>query len=117
MHTDLSVLRIAGLLGRHAAARHSMIAANIANADTPGYRAADIESFSEALRRRRDGVAAPKFQSKSVETLGSASPNGNTVSLEDQLLRASEAVRAGEIAATIFSKAISILRAAGARPR
>lgn len=117
MRSELTILRVSGALGRHAAERHSVIAANIANADTPGYRAKDIESFADALRRQRDEPNAPPFQFTTINSLGATSPNGNTVSLEDQMLRAGEAVRASDIAATIFSKTIAMLRAAGARPR
>lgn len=116
MNSDLSILRVAGALGRHAAERHAVIAANIANADTPGYRARDVEPFADALGRLQDGRAAA-IRSRTIDSLGAASPNGNTVSLEDQLMRAGEAARASDIAATLFSKAVAMLRAAGARPR
>ncbi len=117
MQSDLSILRIAGALGRHAAERLSTAAVNVANADTPGYRARDIEPFSDVMRGLREGRALDSFRTKTVENLGAASPNGNTVSLENEMLRAGEASRAGEISATLFSKTIAMLRAAGARPR
>lgn len=117
MQSDLSLLRLAGALGRHAAERLSTAAVNVANADTPGYRAKDIEPFSDAVRRLRERGELQSFRTKTVENLGAASPNGNTVSLEDEMLRAGEASRAGEIAATLFQKTIAMLRAAGARPR
>lgn len=116
MIPDLTILRVAGALGRHAAERHSVIAANVANADTPGFRARDLEPFSDLLGRQ-SGDEAGTLRTKTIVSLGAASPNGNTVSIEDQMLRAGEAARAGEIAATIFQKAIAMLRAAGARPR
>lgn len=118
MQLDLSILRVAGALGRHAAERHSLIARNIANADTPGYRAVDLEPFAAALRRGAvaggEGAAPREL---AIASLGAASPDGNTVSLEDQMLRAGEAARASEIATTIFTKTIAMLRAAAARPR
>ncbi len=117
MQSDLTLLRLAGAFGRHAAARLSTAAVNVANADTPGYRAKDIESFSDAVRRLRAGGEASVFRTKVAENLGAASPNGNSVSLENEMLRAGEASRAGEIAATVFQKTIAMLRAAGARPR
>jgi flagellar basal-body rod protein FlgB len=117
MTAELNILRVAGALGRHAAERHSVIAVNVANADTPGFRARDLEPFAEAFSRQGDSAAAAPVRTKTIESLGAASPNGNTVALEDQLLRAGEAARASEIAATIFQKTIAMLRAAGARPR
>lgn len=112
MPADLNILRTAGALSRYAAMRHQVIAANVANADTPGYRAKDLPSFADLVRR--EGAAA---RPRTLETLGAASPNGNSVSLEDQMMRAGEAIRASEIAAMVFTKTIEMLRAAGARPR
>lgn len=117
MPPDLAILRVAGALGRHSAERHSVIAANIANADTPGFRAKDLEAFADAVRRQRQGNGSATFRQQNINALGAASPNGNTVSLDDQMLRAGAASRAGDIAATIFAKTIAMLRAAGARPR
>lgn len=37
--------------------RFELLSANLANADTPGYKARDIE-FSEALAREREGIGA-----------------------------------------------------------
>jgi flagellar basal-body rod protein FlgB len=118
MQLDLSIIRVADALGRHAAQRHSLIARNVANADTPGYRAVDVEPFAEALRRQAIAGGKELFpREQAITSPGAASPNGNTVSLEDQMLRASEASRASEIATTIFSKTLAMLRAAAARPR
>ncbi len=118
MQLDLSILRVAGALGRHAAERHSLIARNVANADTPGYRAVDLEPFAVALRRAATaGERNAPPREIAITSPGAASPNGNTVSLEDQMLRAGEASRASEIATTIFSKTVAMLRAAAARPR
>ncbi|HBK90461.1 MAG TPA: hypothetical protein DDZ68_02190 [Parvularcula sp.] len=117
MPSDIALLRLAGALGRHSAERLSTAAVNVANADTPGYRAKDIEPFSDAVRRLREESETMAFRTRTVEKLGAASPNGNTVSLEEEMIRAGAASRAGEIAATLFEKTIAMLRAAGARPR
>jgi flagellar basal-body rod protein FlgB len=118
MLSDLSILRVAGALGRYAAHRHSLIAQNVANADTPGYRAVDLEPFETALRHARSPLdATATARTVTTSSPGTASPNRNTVSLEDQMLRAAEAMRASEIAATIFEKTTAMLRAAAARPR
>ncbi len=119
MQLDLSILRVAGALGRHAAERHSLIARNVANADTPGYRAVDLEPFADALRRAEAAGSSALSTTRQVPVAapGAGSPNGNTVALEDQMLRAGQAARASEIATTVFSKTIAMLRAAAARPR
>ncbi len=117
MPADLTILKVAGALARHGAERHSLIAVNVANADTPGFRARDLESFQQAYRRQQTAPNGADARTRAVETLGIASPNGNTVSLEDQMMRAGEAARASDIATTIFAKTIAMLRAAAARPR
>jgi flagellar basal-body rod protein FlgB len=117
MPADFNILSVAGAMARHAAARQTVIAENIANADTPGYRAKDIEPFNKAFERsvRADGDS--KIRTRTVEALGAASPNGNTVSVEDEMMRASAAKRDHEFATTIYAKSLSMLRAAMGRVR
>lgn len=112
MFNDLKVLTEAAALARYAAARQEVIAENIANADTPGFKARDLEPFEAVYSRRlqtRDGAAAaPRL----VENRDGASPNGNTVSLEDQMWRSAAAARQHETAVTLYAKTLSILRVA-----
>jgi flagellar basal-body rod protein FlgB len=77
-----------GLFGIHGAAlelrsaRMGLIASNIANAGTPGYKARDID-FASALRQRIDGVdgeeAARRTTLYRVPVM--ASMDGNTVEM------------------------------------
>ena len=114
---DLNILLVAGAKARHSAARHAVIAENVANANTPGYRARDLEPF-EAVYAQKSASAdnamntEVAFREKTVDVFGAASPNGNTVSIEDQMFRAGEASRDHDIAMTIYSKAMAMLRAA-----
>ena len=50
MLETLSVTRMAEQLAAHAGARLGLIARNVAQADTPGYKAVDLESFAETYR-------------------------------------------------------------------
>lgn len=101
-------------MARHAAERHSVIAENIANADTPGYKAKDLESFSDAYARgaalSKPGEKPNAFRTETLASTGAASPNGNTVSIEDQMFRSSAASRDHNTAMTIYSKALTMLR-------
>jgi flagellar basal-body rod protein FlgB len=117
MAFDLKILGIAGAMARHAAVRHSVIAENVANANTPGYRAKDVEPFSEAYARSIASRAKEAPSIKEIRTLGIASPNGNTVSIEDQMMRASQATRSHDLASTIYSKSLAMLRAAMGRAK
>ncbi len=52
------------------ARRQAVLAGNIANADTPGYRARDI-SFADALEQTVQGANAPKLTVESAKHIGS----------------------------------------------
>lgn len=123
------IMRMAQNLARHAGARQSVIAANIANADTPGYRARDIASFSETYeqtargleaRRTRPGHLAAASRDPSwrvIDAGGQPSPNGNTVSLEEELVRATRAESSHALALSVYGTSLDILRTAIGRGR
>jgi len=102
-------------MAKHSVERQAKIAENIANANTPGYKAQDLEPFSEAYKRSQmSGEITGKkndFRAESITTQGVGSPNGNTVSLEDQMWRSSSASRDHQTAITIYTKSLAMLRA------
>ena len=107
MFDDLSILKDAAALARYSAMRHQIIAENIANANTPGDRARDLQEF-DAVYASREGAAG---EWRPVESSsGPASPNGNTVSLQDQLMRGASAQDSHDAALTIYRKTLDILR-------
>ncbi len=111
MFERLEIFALASARAQHAAARQAVVAQNIANADTPGYRARDISSFDETWREMqmgggpRDGLPV-----RTIDANGPASPNGNSVSLELEMLRGIEAQRAHSRALQVYGSAMSILR-------
>lgn len=123
------VMRMAQDLARHSGTRQSMIARNIANSDTPGFRASDLRSFESAykdsrnaddLRMTRQGhQPAPDAQTswRAVDVGGTPSPNGNTVSIEDEMVRATRANSSHTLALTIYKSSLDILRTALGRGR
>lgn len=93
------------LASRHAAwssVRQATIAGNIANANTPGYRAAEVEPFSAILDKTHLAEARTNAAHLSMSAPGAAqvkmdeadawtvSDNGNTVSLDQQMAKAAE---------------------------
>ncbi|WP_296473589.1 FlgB family protein [Roseinatronobacter sp.] len=117
------VMRTAQGMARHAAARQVVIAENIAHADTPGYRARDLSEFSATYAGSGKMVAtrpghlgaAPQHQTGQVVADGDAparSPNGNTVSLEREMMRAAQNRQSHDLALAVYSSARGILRAA-----
>ncbi len=117
--SDLKITSMAHDLMAHAAARQSQVARNVANADTPGYRATDMPAFTEtldrgtALRATRPGHIGWQDRSESLRPVAraaEASPNGNTVSLETEMMHAAEIRQQNDMAMSIYSAARDILR-------
>lgn len=112
MFDRLEIFALADARARHAAARQATVAQNIANADTPGYRARDINDFAETYRRMQtdSGFSQGALPVRTIDAGGAASPNGNTVSLELEMLRGIEAQRAHSRALRVYGSAMTILR-------
>lgn len=122
------ILRLAQAMAQHAAARHGVIAQNMANADTPGYRARDVAAFraglgetGDTMRHTRRTHLTPVAGASTPEILfatdGEASPNGNTVSLETEMLRAAAARSQHDRALSVYKAALDLMRSALGRGR
>lgn len=111
---DLKLLQMASAMARHAAARHEVLARNVANADTPGYRAKDVEPFGDAFARfsGANGQGAADWRVVEARVAGALSPNGNSVSLEDQMMKAVETQQTHEAATAIYKKSLDLVRTA-----
>lgn len=122
MLETLGVVRMARALASHSAARMAVVAANVANADTPGYRARDIPSFSEVFNERGDmrATRAGHLNASTSEAVrplelqapNHEAPNGNTVSLEAEMVRAAEARQSHEMALAVQRSVSAITRTA-----
>jgi flagellar basal-body rod protein FlgB len=112
MFDRLEIFTLASARAQHAAARQAVVARNIANADTPGYRAQDVADFAQTWRALQSGAAGRdgRLPIRSIDAQGPASPNGNTVSLELEMLRGIEAQRAHSRALQVYGSAMSVLR-------
>jgi flagellar basal-body rod protein FlgB len=123
MDLNLSILRLASGLAAHSATRQRVISENIAHADTPGYRARDVTDFGALVddgpafgaRMTRPGHIPfggdpSGFEVREASVTGAESPNGNTVSLEDQMMRAAEVRQSHEMALGVYRKSLDILR-------
>lgn len=131
MRFSIGILQMAGQLANHASARQTVIAENIANADTPGYKARDIASFADtysapakmaAQRPPRAGHipldgATGGFATFESSSFNAEDPNGNTVSLEDQMVRSADIRMEHDLALGIYGKSLDILRAGMGRIR
>jgi flagellar basal-body rod protein FlgB len=108
-------------------ARQKVLAENVANADSPGFRPRDMAPFEQASRdlRRGGGVqpvrtdarhigfdgggaAAQASRRRSVET----TPSGNSVSLEDEMMRMAQNQSDYHLATALYGKSLAYLRTA-----
>jgi len=123
MFEKIEMLRMARAMGQHSQARHIEVARNIANADTPGFRAHDLQPFAETYRQAEDGgtlrvsnarhLDAPQWSpggARVIEVAGPVSPNGNSVSLEEEMVRAAEVKSSHDRSLTIYRSGLDLLR-------
>jgi len=110
--------------------RQGVLAQNVANADTPGYAARDLKpmDFSQALRsasapnmgnvrvtdaqhisvRARSPSQFADFETRDI----AANPNGNSVSLDMQMIKVSETQAQFQAAANLYAKAMTLMKTA-----
>lgn len=119
MFQNLNIFQTAMAMARHAGQAQAISAQNIANADTPGYRARQAVPFEQTLRRPLSAQRASRAghlngTTGSViandERRDSQDPNGNTVSLELEMVTAVGAKRQHDRALAIYRNSLNILR-------
>jgi|SRR5581483_1111012 len=112
--------------------RQDILSQNVANADTPGFAARDLKpvDFSEELRRTTGSgavanvmkVTDPRhiaigvggkegfddFETHDVES----NPDGNTVSLEMEMIKVSDTQAQFQAAANLYAKAMTMMKTA-----
>lgn len=108
--------------------RQRVIGQNIANADTPGYRAHDIEGidFKRSVQQQQGQLqlavtdpahlTSPKgeqtFRETRERTPYEVSPTGNRVVLEEQMMKMSQTAGDYEFATNLYRKYSSLYRMA-----
>ena len=115
MINDLSLLKTASAMASHAARRHAVISNNIANADTPGFKAKDLKPFADIYKdavRTNTPLSGAVDNTKQVNMNATADPNGNTVSLPQQMLASSEAVGDHDLAMLLYRKTLDMMKLA-----
>lgn len=130
MFQNLTLFQHAGALARHSAARQSIVARNVANVDTPGYKAEDMKGFAEVLSnhmgksgprstRELHVIRGPSQSGYEVvpTSTSEAKPNGNTVSIEAEMLKAVEVERRHSRALAVYQASLDILKTSIGRGR
>ena len=122
MFDRIDTLRMASALTSHAAERQKLIARNVANADTPGFRSRDLAGFSDSYRAQdATGMRAARpghltgfgwggSAQRVMDDGGEPAPNGNTVSLEEEMVRIAGARRQFDLSLAVTRSSLSLIR-------
>ena len=127
MFQKLEIFQMAHGMASHAGRLQVVAAKNMANADTPGYKAKSLTPFAETLvkngasdaqkatrSRHMNGARADQPVAQSAKIMidenAQSDPNGNSVALEDEILRAVDAKRQHDRALAIYRSSLNILR-------
>ena len=123
MFDRIETLRMAKAMTNHADERQRIVARNIANADTPGYAAADVADFAANYRADTSSFEMRATDPRHLTDPGwvvartvvssdstGASPNGNSVSIEDEMVKMATAKREQDIALGVYRSGLEILR-------
>jgi len=104
--------------------RQQVLAQNVANADTPGWQARDLRSFTDVMADRT-GVGAVRTQA--LHLAGTRDPNtppvtnllaspksanGNAVAMEEQLTKVADTETTQAMVVNIYRKYLSLFRLA-----
>lgn len=109
--------------------RQEVLAQNVANADTPGYRARDLKPlrFRELVTAAPDPVRMETTRSGHIEsqrradgpfkvaeqrTVYETAPDGNAVVLEEQMAKVSETALSYSLANELYRKQLGMFRIA-----
>lgn len=105
----VNLFDLASQQARWLSVRQSAVAGNIANANTPGYRAVEVEPFESVLGSKpvrlasthashlSAGTSQASFGIQEIETPATVLPSENTVTLEQELMKSGEVRRAFEL--------------------
>lgn len=108
-------------------ARQKLLAENVANADTPGFRPKDLRapSFAPSGAVRSQGVevertdaahlalaAARPGENPQNAKLFEVTPSGNAINLEDEMMKVSQNQSDYQLAASLYTKSMQMLRTA-----
>lgn len=104
--------------------RQEVLARNIANADTPGYRARDVTPFAQHLQRAAGGASLARTDGRHLagsradrtgtraDVAEQVAPDGNAVSLDEQAIRIADTDSAHALAMSLHKRWTGMFRTA-----
>jgi flagellar basal-body rod protein FlgB len=102
-------------------ARQKLLAENVANADTPGFKPHDLRPMTKeggglAVMKTAAGHIGPSGPGGSPEARNGkrfeTTPSGNSVTLEDEMTKLADTQMDYQAAASLYSKSLSLLKIA-----
>lgn len=115
--------------------RQQVLAQNVANADTPGYHARDLKqpTFRDLIEGARgQGIGMATTRANHIAPAGSSDPgrnfkdaeekagevslSGNSVDIEDQMMKVAQTAMDHQVTVNLYRKHISMIKAALGRP-
>ena len=105
----VNLFALASQQARWLSVRQTAVSSNIANANTPGYGVVDVEPFEAVLNQTRVamqathpkhiavGATADALAVRQVDDSKPLMPSGNTVVLEQELMKSGEVRRSMEL--------------------
>jgi flagellar basal-body rod protein FlgB len=109
--------------------RQGLLAENVANAETPGYRGRDLEAsgFADYMRglagsgmapavtapmhMRPTGMGTGGFNAENVNGFA-VTPNGNAVTLEDEMMKLTTNQMDYQMVTTLYTRSVRLLKVA-----
>ena len=119
--TDIGVLKLAQARMAWAANRQQVLAQNVANASTPGYTPRDVPPFQAALAQAGAPLqrtsplhlaAAPGAAMARATRPPERAPDGNAVSLDQELTKVADTAGTQELAVNLHRKYQGMVRLA-----
>jgi flagellar basal-body rod protein FlgB len=105
----VNLFDLASQQARWLSVRQSVVSGNVANANTPGYRALEVEPFESVLNSKhvvlasthaghqQAGASRASFAVDEIEPPKTVLPSENTVTLEQEMIKAGEVRRSFEL--------------------
>lgn len=127
--TDLPILQALRSKMDWHQARQRVLAENVANADTPGYRAQDLKAldFDEAIPAKGTGVSVATTNPRHIAAASiegdqrfktakggkyQITPDGNQVVLEEQMMKVTANQMDYQTVTALYTRSLKILRTA-----
>ena len=122
--TRLALFDLADHRLAHIGRRQEVLAQNIANADTPGWRSRDLKPFAEVLARAssaapwqtQPGHLAPRRGATQGHVQGGErAPDGNSVVLDSELGKIADSDSSHSLVTWLYGKYLGMFRTAAGR--